>query len=474
MLFNSPHFLLFLPVVWALYVLLKHRYQNILLLLASYFFYGCWDWRFLGLLWVSTIVDFISGIAMVRYGSKRLLFLIVSLATNLGILGTFKYFDFFTQSAAGMLETLGLQPDFVTLGLVLPVGISFYTFQTMAYSIDVYRGRQKPTTNLLHFAIYVAYFPQLVAGPIERTQHLLPQIKNKRTVRSSDIFAGIQLCIMGYFKKVFIADGVGSLVDRSCALYDALSATGLLITAYLFALQIYGDFSGYSDIARGVSRFFGIRLRVNFAQPYLSSNITEFWCRWHISLSAWLRDYLYIPLGGNRKGKFRTYLNNFLTMLLGGLWHGASWNFVIWGGMHGSYLTTHKASLRGEKVELNAPPRKMIAFLKWSLGCLLTFNLVCLTWIFFRAESLSQASSFIFGLLTLKSGEVSSQLAFAYLIFYGSATLLLDSLCYFQQSELPFQNKCPPIVRGLAYAVMLFLVVSVGENHAPPFIYFQF
>lgn len=474
MLFNSLNFLIFLTCVWLLYVFSKHRIQNVLLLLASYFFYGCWDWRFLTLLWISTVVDFFCSLGMRRYSDKKRIFLCASLVTNLGILGAFKYFDFFVYSASRMLEAFGIQPDFATLGLIIPVGISFYTFQTMAYSIDVYRGQQKPTTNFLSFAVFVAYFPQLVAGPIERPRSLLSQIQRPRSVLSNDIVAGAELCLMGYFKKVVIADGVAPLVDQCFSSSETLGWVGLLVGAYLFAIQIYGDFSGYSDIARGVSRFFGIRLSVNFEQPYLSTSITEFWRRWHISLSSWLRDYLYIPLGGNRKGRRRTYLNNMVTMLIGGLWHGAGWPFVIWGGLHGLYLSAHKLVLKGNRVHHSSPPNTLHSVLKWVLQCFATFNIVCLAWVFFRAESFTQAIDYITGIASFRLIGSFSLLSVIALVFCGLAMLLIDLLCYFQRSEIPFTRNWHPAIKGLAYGTMLFLILSLGERNAQPFIYFQF
>jgi len=272
-----------------------------------------------------------------------------AIAVDLSLLGFFKYFNFFADSAVRLLQILGFEASPVALQILLPVGISFFTFQAMAYTIDVYWGREKAKYSFPLFALYVSFFPQLVAGPIERSTRLIPELQKKRVIYPEQIYSAFQLMLVGYFKKVFIADGVAPVVNRCFDSAGTVSGLALVFGAWLFALQIYGDFSGYTDIARGVSRLFGIELCLNFRQPYLSSNITEFWRRWHISLSSWLRDYLYIPLGGNRKGKYRPYLNNMITMLLGGLWHGANWTFVVWGGLHGLYLAVHKMMMGNQK-----------------------------------------------------------------------------------------------------------------------------
>jgi D-alanyl-lipoteichoic acid acyltransferase DltB (MBOAT superfamily) len=474
MLFNSFDFLIFFPTVWCLYVWLKNTHkQNFLLLIASYTFYGFWDWRFLSLLWISTIVDFFCGNAMKKYPDRKKLFLLCSIFTNLGILGFFKYFDFFSSSAIKMLSAFGLQPDVPTLNLILPVGISFYTFQTLGYTIDVYRGKIKPTTDFLSFAIYVAYFPQLVAGPIERADRLLPQIQKARRINFQDIGDGLELCLMGYFKKVVIADSVAPIVEKCFSAPSELNWVSLVAGAYLFALQIYGDFAGYTDIARGVSRLFGIKLCTNFKQPYLSSNITEFWRRWHISLSSWLRDYLYIPLGGNRKGQIRTYLNNMATMLLGGLWHGAAWTFVILGGLHGLYLAIHKLILGGRKLAPTIPDRKSTLKLANLVKIFITFNLVCLGWVFFRADSFATAFKYIGGIIFFQSGDLYDA-SILYVLFLGGLSLLIDALCFFQNRETPFMSGSKPLFTGAAYALLLFLILCVGEGNEQPFIYFQF
>ncbi len=472
MLFNSFTFPLFFAIVWLLYVRLQHRAQNVLLLLASYVFYGWWDWRFLSLLFISTVVDYNCAHWIKRYPQYRKQALLLSLCTNLGILGFFKYFNFFADSATRVFESMGMQLDYVTLTIILPVGISFYTFQTLAYTIDVYRGKETPTDNILSFALYVAFFPQLVAGPIERSTHLLPQIERPRIIEPQMIYTGLQLILMGFFKKVFIADGVAPLVDDCFTSPEKYGGFTLFFGVWLFALQIYGDFAGYTDIARGVSRLLGIELCLNFRQPYLSPNITEFWRRWHMSLSAWLRDYLYIPLGGNRKGEARTYINNMLTMLLGGLWHGAGWNFVIWGGLHGGYLAVHKFMLKGKKVGVTTIPREPGPFMLWLGKVFVTFNLVCLAWVFFRASSLANALDYLTAIAA--GGTYALPGMLMYVLFYGFFAVVIDYLCFRDDREVPFVDSWPRAVRGSVYALLIVLLIVIGESNAQPFIYFQF
>jgi alginate O-acetyltransferase complex protein AlgI len=480
MLFNSFVFVLFLAIVLPVYYALSHRWQNRFLLVASYVFYGYWDWRFLGLLAISTVLDFalallIAGTDSPRRKKRRVA---LSVVVNLGILGFFKYFDFFVDSAAVLLESAGLQANLPMLRVVLPVGISFYTFQSMAYTIDVYRGIQPPTRNLLDFALYVAYFPQLVAGPIERASRLLPQIQSPRRVGQAQWERGAQLILWGYVKKVAIADGLAPYADAVFRDPSSFSGLSLWLGVYCFAVQIYCDFSGYTDIARGVSRLLGIELMENFRQPYLSRNITEFWRRWHISLSTWLRDYLYVPLGGNRRGPAMQYRNLMITMLLGGLWHGAAWTFVVWGGLHGLFLATHKYMTRGRKIGQEAPPataRERLVFVGKALG---TFHLVCLAWVFFRAPDIGAALDCLGGMLAgmLVPGGTQQPLPGigTALIIYGAATLLLDLGSWLPNRELPLSSRSPWWARGLAYAAGLLMVAYVREFTGEVFIYFQF
>ena len=345
MIFNSRIFFGFLCLVLPLYFMSRHRQQNRILLFASYVFYGWWDYRFLVLLLLSTVVDFVCGKKISRSDDPRYKrrFLLISLATNLGCLGFFKYFNFFADSMAELLSSVGFNADFPTLQIILPVGISFYTFQSLSYTLDVYRGKCKSTDDFIDFALYVSFFPQLVAGPIERSSHLLPQVQSPRKFVQADVLDGIGLMALGFVKKLVIADRLAPIVDAAFQGNTLpYQNAGSWVFIYAFAFQIYGDFSGYSDIARGISKVLGFDLMVNFGKPYLVSNPPAFWQNWHISLSTWLRDYLYIPLGGNRKGPARTYINLLITMFLGGLWHGAGWAFVLWGVYQGMILVIHR------------------------------------------------------------------------------------------------------------------------------------
>ena len=476
MIFNSFQFFVFLAIVLTTYWLVSHRRQNQLLLLASYVFYGWWDYRFLSLIVVSTVVDFFVAQQLHREvdQSRRRRWLFVSLGVNLGILATFKYFDFFIDSAASLLDAVGFAAHPPTLAIVLPVGISFYTFQTISYTFDVYRRRIEPEQNLLTFGVYVAFFPQLVAGPIERAQHLLPQIQAIRVRPSIErIWSGSWLILTGLFKKIVLADGLASVVQTRFDSPDQHGALSLLIGVYAFAIQIYGDFSGYSSIARGVSRLFGIELMRNFEQPYLSTSVSQFWRTWHISLSTWLWDYLYIPLGGNRRGARRIYINLALTMLLGGLWHGAAWTFVVWGGLHGLYLSAHRAV--GAYEPRGRPVAPRLSEL-WRVA--LTFHLVAFAWIFFRADSLRAAIDYIQGALarlgSFAAGDGGSLVAQgAGVLVFGAMMFAVDWTDRNRERYQPLQSWSP-LVLGSAMAVMIAALVIFSGGTLVPFIYFQF
>jgi D-alanyl-lipoteichoic acid acyltransferase DltB (MBOAT superfamily) len=473
-LFNSLSFLIFLPLVLLLYYRLTQRWQNRWLLGASYVFYGWWDYRFLSLILLSTVVDYLAGLAIHRTSDarRRRGFLTLSLVVNLGLLAMFKYFGFFVDSAAGLLGTFGLNPNFPLLHVVLPVGISFYTFQTLSYTIDIYRRQLTPTRDFLNFALFVSYFPQLVAGPIERARHLLPLIEAPRKVAWPAIGIGVELILIGFAKKVGIADAIAPLVDLRFDNPAEASGSELLLAAYLFSIQIYCDFSGYTDIARGVSKLFGIDLMRNFEQPYLSGSITEFWRRWHISLSSWLRDYLYIPLGGNRGGSFLTNRNLMLTMLLGGLWHGASWTFVVWGALHGIYLIGHKVI-----TNRRAPGAPAPGLLRQALHVVITFNLVTLTWVFFRSADFGMAWTFLDGVFTWRPSPGSwAPLPWTSVkvVVCAAAILFLDGMQRRTLRHAPFLDYAWP-VRGVVYAALVLLALGMGGlGGGTPFIYFQF
>ena len=469
MVFNSVIFAFFLVIVFTLYWVAPARWRNPILLVASYIFYGYWDWRFLSLLAISTIADYTIGIQMGRREnqSTRTRLLLLSVAINLGILAFFKYFNFFVDSFATLLGEIGLEPSTPLLQIVLPVGISFYTFQTLSYSFDVYRRRIKPTRNFINFGTYVAYFPQLVAGPIERAQRLLPQIEslNRPHPVGARLTDALTLILEGLFKKVVLADGVAGVANEVFAAPGTYSWVGNIIGIVAFAIQIYGDFSGYTDIARGVSQLFGIDLVVNFRQPYLSRNITEFWRRWHISLSDWLRDYLYIPLGGNRGTNLQTYRNLMITMLLGGLWHGASWTFVVWGGLHGVYLIVDKA-VRGGRVS-DKPVRWHDV--PWIL---FTFGLVCFAWVFFRSDTFSAALDMLGAIFTFQSG-LTPLADIVTVGVLGTVTLAIDLIARRDIEPAEMVRRSPALAGATVAAAVTAIVVFSGGT-PEPFIYFQF
>lgn len=468
MLFNSFAFAAFLPTVLLLYWNLGHKNQNRLVLGASYFFYGYWDWRFLGLILFSTIVDYGVGL---RLGSanaprQRKRLLAVSVATNLTLLGFFKYCNFFIDSANRILLELGL-PISPTLDIVLPVGISFYTFQTMSYTIDIYRGQLAPTRSFSNFALFVAFFPQLVAGPIERAVNLLPRLEGARHFDKAQFRDGLMLILWGLFKKVYVADNLARLV--ALGFNDSGSTPGetALIATYAFAFQIYCDFSGYSSIARGCGKCLGIELMPNFNFPYVALTPPEFWRRWHISLSTWLRDYLYIPLGGNRGSRVATYRNLSFTMLLGGLWHGASWLFVLWGAYQGLLLVLHRLSTALLGKPATPSSRGLVrSILQWGL----MFHLVCLGWILFRAVSLDQLTDVVSGILTWRTG--SSSAGWIALLQYAGPVILLEAI-HWKTGRGVLDARNPWLVRVCTSAILFYLVAIYGA-HAEEFIYFQF
>jgi len=477
MLFNSLVFPAFLLVVLTGFYCLRARQQTLWLLIASYVFYGWWDWRFLSLIAISTVVDYLVGRALgtTEGPRRRRALLLTSLTSNLGILGFFKYCNFFIDSFAAMLASAGMHPNLPMLEVVLPVGISFYTFQTLSYTIDVYRNKIRPTRDPITFALFVAYFPQLVAGPIERAANLLPRLTNRQPVTWPGLAIGVELILIGYFKKVGIADTLGPMVDARFANPELASGSDLLLSCYLFAFQIYCDFSGYSDIARGVSRLFGVELVRNFNQPYFSTSITEFWRRWHLSLSTWLRDYLYISLGGNRHGSVRTYRNLILTMLLGGLWHGAAWTFVVWGGLHGLYLALHKALL--SRAGRREPPPSSPASVLGAVKVLATFHLVLFAWVFFRSDGFEVAWAILSGIAHWQPPTPAiAELSWGSprIIALLGLLFLVDAMQW-RRGEHAFMVSWPWPARGLGYTALLLATLVLGNlSGNVPFIYFQF
>lgn len=469
MLFNSFQFFIFLGLVYGLYRLLPHRQQNLLLLAASYFFYGSWDWRFLFLILLSTVVDYVIGLKLVQtqVESKRKQLVAYSVIVNLSILGFFKYFNFFAESLAVFLGSFGIEADYRLLNIVLPVGISFYTFQTMTYSIDIYRGQIKPTRHFFDFALFVAFFPQLVAGPIERASNLLPQVLSKRQISFQKSLDGCWLILWGLFKKVVIADNLAIIVNAAFADYQQLTALEVTVAVYAFAFQIYCDFSGYSDIARGVAKLLGFELMLNFNLPYFARNPSDFWRRWHISLSTWLRDYLYVPLGGNRYGSWKTYRNLMLTMILGGLWHGAAWTFVVWGIYQGGLLAVHRA-LSGY-----IPSEWSRSWVFNALSILIMFQFVCLGWLIFRAESFAQLQSMT---LTLVLGWSEVGAAFTMLRELTSIVWpLLIIQCYQAlRKELLLFVQWPYVPQVVCSGFLAYMIFVYGALEGQEFIYFQF
>ena len=466
MLFNSVVFLVFFPLVFIFYWGIpneKIKLQNVLLLIASYIFYGWWDWRFLSLIAFSTLVDYFLGIAIAQGGNQAKKYLLASIITNLGLLFVFKYFNFFIDSWIDLWELVGYQMNVNTLNIILPVGISFYTFQTMSYSIDIYRKELKPTTDFIAFATFVSFFPQLVAGPIERASNLIPQLLGKRSWSHERFKDGLFQIGIGFFRKVVVADSIGSLIDGIYNSPDIHNGSSLVLAVVLYSFQIYFDFSGYSDIAIGTAKLLGFDFKANFNLPYFSSSVTEFWRRWHISLSSWLRDYLYIPLGGNRNGKFMQYRNLFLTMFLGGLWHGSSWNFAIWGTLHGILLGIEK--------RFDLVPNKY-KFLNNAV----VFVTVSLIWIFFRSLTLSDSGIILSKIFSFDYGMpfLGNTLTFATTLYGLLLALIFDF--YLFRKGVRLESLGSKLQMGYFLFWFIFIVINIllFYSSASNFIYFQF
>jgi alginate O-acetyltransferase complex protein AlgI len=475
MLFNSLAFALFLPTVFLLYWLIpRHclRAQNAFLLLVSYLFYGWWDWRFLSLLFASSLLDFLVGLGLQKtaHPAERKALLACSLIGNLGMLGFFKYYNFFVDSFVQMLHGFGIAAHPSTLHLILPAGISFYTFQTLSYGFDVYRRHMPATTDPLAFFAFVSFFPQLVAGPIERAVALVPQFARVRTVDGEQASAGLRQILWGLCKKIVIADNLGRHVDAIYRHYADLDGIELGLGTVYFAFQIYCDFSGYSDIAVGSARLFGFALTRNFAYPYFSRDIAEFWRRWHITLSTWFRDYLYLPLGGNRGGRWRWLRNILLTFTISGFWHGASWNFIAWGLLHGLYYVPLIVTKSPRRHLDTVAAGRVLPTVREGLQIVTTFCLVLVAWIFFRATSLDEAFRFIGHMCPhawLVSPEYKSGLVYV-------AVLVLTEWCQRAQPHGLAIAPWPRKVRWAAYYVLIVGMFWYGYTEYAPFIYFQF
>jgi len=477
MLFNSLDFAIFLPIVFTLYWLLNKnlRLQNLLVVIASYVFYGWWDWRFLSLIVFSSIVDYSVGTALnkTKAGTKRRLLLFTSIFVNIGFLGFFKYFDFFSQSFVDAFSFLGYTFSTQSLNIILPVGISFYTFQTLSYSIDVYRRKLKPTRDAVAFFAFVSFFPQLVAGPIERATNLLPQFYKKRQFDYFKAVDGLRQILWGLFKKIVIADNAATFVNDIFANSADYGGSTLLLGAFFFAFQIYGDFSGYSDIAIGTARLFGFNLMRNFAYPYFSRDIAEFWRRWHISLSTWFRDYVYIPLGGSKVRKWAVIRNIFIIFIVSGFWHGANWTFIVWGFLNAVYFLPLMLFKQNRKNLDDVAEGRLFPSFREFLQINITFMLTTIAWIFFRADSVQHAFSYLGGIFSMSLftlPEARPKFLFVLIFLF----LVVEWLQRSKQHALEFDTiKLPRIVKWAVYYVVVFVIFFYG-GEKQEFIYFQF
>ncbi len=454
----------------------KMKWQNLFILAVSYVFYGWWDLRFLSLIVLSSAVDYAIGLGLHQSEnkSKKKLLLAVSLAVNLGLLGFFKYYNFFVDSFVDAFETLGIALNARTLNIILPVGISFYTFQTLSYTIDIYRNKMQPTRDVIAFFAYVSFFPQLVAGPIERASNLLPQFFEKRTISPALISDGLRQILWGMFKKIVIADNCAVIVDAVFSDYGSYNSTMLVVAAVLFAFQIYGDFSGYSDIAIGTAKLFGFRLMTNFAVPYFSRDIAEFWRRWHISLSSWFRDYLYIPLGGSR-GKFFMKLRNvFIIFVVSGFWHGANWTFIAWGGLNAVLFLPLLIRGTNRKHTKVVAENRYLPNIREVIQMLRTFVLTVIAWVFFRSDSVRDS---VYYLKKIISGNFSQTIHYQkdvmLLIPLIGVMLMIEWINRDKSHQLDIQ-RFSPVIRHSMYVFLLLLIFFFGKYSSTTFIYFQF
>ena len=476
MLFNSIEFLLFLPTIFILYWFVFNKnlkYQNTLILVSSYVFYGWWDYRFLSLIFLSTIVDYVIGLSISNQSSKKKQKLLLwgSVLFNLSVLGFFKYYNFFVDSWVELFSSLGYEIKSIwTLNFILPVGISFYTFQTMSYTIDIYRKKLEPTKDFISFASFVSFFPQLVAGPIERASNLLPQILKKREFQYDQVIQGLKLILWGMFKKVVIADSLAPIVDDIFSNYQDFGGGTLWLGAIYFSFQIYCDFSGYSDIAIGTSKLLGFELMSNFKFPYFSRNIGEFWRRWHISLSTWFRDYLYIPLGGSQEGKWKSIRNIFIIFLVSGFWHGANWTFIFWGLFHSIlFLPTFMFNKNRNYTSSIIAANTLLPSLKEFINVVTTFLLVTIGWVFFRSESIGDSFSYLtsmisnINIVTHLSPKIS---------FYILVLVLVDWTQRFDERNLFV--TFPKLIFRIFVIICVFLILINFKKESQQFIYFDF
>ena len=482
MIFNSFEFLLFLPIVFTIYWLLsnKLKLQNAFVVIASYFFYGWWDWRFLLLIAFTSACSFASGLLIEKTGKNDNLYeqkqhrrakaiTATNIVINLLILGIFKYYNFFIESFLALIPFLNV--DKMLINIILPVGISFYTFQALSYSIDVYRRKIEPTHDIVAFFAYVSFFPQLVAGPIERATNLLPQFYQKRTFDYSQAVDGCRQILWGFFKKMVVADNCAVFVNTVWDDIPAYNGSTLLVAAIAFTFQIYGDFSGYSDIAIGCAKLFGIRLKRNFNVPYFSRDIAEFWRRWHISLTTWFRDYLYIPMGGSRVSKVKIVRNTFVIFLVSGLWHGANWTFIVWGAYHAILFLPLILLGKNRKNTNLVAEGKLFPNLKEIGQMLLTFILVVFGWIIFRAENISQVGLFFKAAFTQGLFRIP---IVPFCSLYIGLVLIVEWIQRGKEHGLELKQHINPWLRYPIYYILIMMCIFCSPTHNEPFIYFQF
>ena len=480
MLFNSFEFLVFLPIVFLLYwfVFLGRRWQNLLIVVASYLFYGWWDWRFLLLIAFTSLCSYGSGLLLEFYDGQRhkqRLISTINIVLNLGILGVFKYYNFVSENLDALFGKIGYHLDWPTMHIILPVGISFYTFQALSYSIDIYQKKLPATRDIVEFFAYISFFPQLVAGPIERATNLLPQFQHIRHFDQAKAVDGMRQMLWGFLKKLVIADNCASIVNENWNQYQDLPGLSLFLLGTLFAFQIYCDFSGYSDIAIGCARLFGFNLMRNFNYPYFSRSIPEFWRRWHISLTTWFRDYIYLPLGGSRCDKWKIIRNVYIVWGISGLWHGANWTFVCWGLFHATLLAIYNILGINTKYRNDVGYSRIFPTIKEAMQVTLTFFLAVIGWIIFRAETMSQAIDFMRAMVSNRFFDSSALPGMNYLGF-GLALLAIEWLQRGKQHALQFSDIKPfnyRIVRwGIYYCILLVIGKYAGTTQT--FIYFQF
>ncbi len=485
MIFNSLEFAVFLPVVFLLYWFVVNRnikHQNLLILVASYFFYGWWDWRFLSLIIFSTLVDYSIGMALIKtdFKVKRKVLLWTSILVNLGFLGFFKYYNFFLDNFVAAFTFFGNPIKANSLNIILPVGISFYTFQTLSYTIDVYKKKLQPEKDFIAFAAFVSFFPQLVAGPIERATNLLPQFPRKRSFNYHKAVDGMRQILWGLFKKVVIADNCAEIANMIFNNSDAYPGSMLVVGALMFTFQIYGDFSGYSDIAIGTARLFGFDLKRNFAYPYFSRDIAEFWRRWHISLSTWFRDYLYIPLGGSRGGTKMKIRNTFIIFLVSGFWHGSNWTFIAWGALNAIYFLPLMLTNNNRNNLDVVAKGKMLPTFREFRAMTVTFSMAVFAWIFFRAENIGHALSYINGIFSESLFQIP--IVDKYLLFKLASIALLLSLFLIiewlgRENEYAIEGirvRTNKKVLRWSFYLLVWSLVFIYSGNEQEFIYFQF